>query len=345
MNTPLPGWYPDPWMPDLLRWWDGVRWTEHRLAPVPPPEPAPTLPWQVAAGAIASMAVPLVVSRWILHGLADLDWPIGVYMVLAALLAYLPPMLFWRYASRRWGSGDAGRDVGLAIQPADAGWGPLTWISSFTVQALLAVLVTRFGIPFQSNTDSVRELRDDRGYVIAILVVSVLVAPVVEEIVFRGLILRGLRSRMPVWLAVAVQGVLFGAAHFSPERGVRNAGLVLVLSGAGIVLGTAAALTKRLAPGMIAHAIINTIAMVVVLSGYSAEDAHVVDQAHVAEPHGGDGHGVLVDPLHPAQRAVVDELEVLEPCQRFALHDLAPHGHETGGAAFACGGRALYRTQ
>jgi membrane protease YdiL (CAAX protease family) len=69
--------------------------------------------------------------------------------------------------------------------------------------------------------------------------------------------------------AIAVQGVLFGMAHISPERGVRNIGLVMVLSGVGVVLGTSAYLLRRLGPTMIAHAIINGIAMAIVLSGWS----------------------------------------------------------------------------
>jgi hypothetical protein len=35
-----PGWHPDPAQPGTLRWWDGVRWTEH-VQPAPGSAPAP----------------------------------------------------------------------------------------------------------------------------------------------------------------------------------------------------------------------------------------------------------------------------------------------------------------
>jgi membrane protease YdiL (CAAX protease family) len=89
---------------------------------------------------------------------------------------------------------------------------------------------------------------------------------VVEEIIFRGLLQRGLLSALPPWLAIAVQGLLFGAAHVSPERGMGNIGLALVLGAVGVVFGAAAYLTRRLAPTMVAHAIVNAVAMAVVLS-------------------------------------------------------------------------------
>ena len=37
MPLPPPGWYPD--ATGAVRWWDGVRWTEHQQAPPPPPPP------------------------------------------------------------------------------------------------------------------------------------------------------------------------------------------------------------------------------------------------------------------------------------------------------------------
>lgn len=44
----------------------------------------------------------------------------------------------------------------------------------------------------------------------------VIAAPVAEELVFRGLILRGFLARYRVWTAVAASALLFGVAHMNP---------------------------------------------------------------------------------------------------------------------------------
>ncbi len=72
-------------------------------------------------------------------------------------------------------------------------------------------------------------------------------------------------TALPAWLAVGTQGVLFGVVHYDPARGAGNIGLMMILGAAGVVLGGACYLLRRLAPSMIAHAIINSIAMTVAL--------------------------------------------------------------------------------
>ena len=58
----------------------------------------------------------------------------------------------------------------------------------------------------------------------------VLVAPVVEELLFRGIILRGLLSRQRPWVAIATSSVIFGAAHLNLYQFV-GAGLIGLLLG------------------------------------------------------------------------------------------------------------------
>jgi hypothetical protein len=133
---------------------------------------------------------------------------------------------------------------------------------------VMAVLVTVLHIPFMSNLEPVENVHANRGYVIALLVVGVVVAPVVEEMVFRGYVLRGFLSRMGPVAAVALQAVLFGMAHFDPVRGTGNIGLIMVLSGVGAVLGGAEYLFRRIGPTMLAHAIINGLALTLALTGW-----------------------------------------------------------------------------
>jgi membrane protease YdiL (CAAX protease family) len=104
---------------------------------------------------------------------------------------------------------------------------------------------------------------------VSLLVLAVVAAPIAEEIVFRGVVLRGLLSRTRAAVAVGLQGILFGLAHFDPIRGTGNIGLILVLSSVGCVLGGAAFLLRRIAPTMIAHAILNGVAMAIALSGWA----------------------------------------------------------------------------
>jgi membrane protease YdiL (CAAX protease family) len=254
-----------------VRWWDGRAWTAH--AAYPPPaaaavdarEPFTTLPIAAAWWGLAVTAAALVGARFVLEGLGHLDWPIVVYAVLAAVLSYGPMVLYTRYASRRWGTGDLQRDLGFRFRWADLGWGPVACIGAWCGGFAAALVVAVLRLPIRSNTEGVNNYAGDRGVLIAFLLTAVLVAPVVEELMFRGVVLRGFASVMPAWSAVGLQGVFFGAAHLDPVRGVGNVGLVLVLAAVGTVLGTAAYLLRRIGPTIVAHALYNGAVMAIVL--------------------------------------------------------------------------------
>ncbi len=281
----------------------------------PPRDPHPTLPLAAGVGAIIVLVVSLVGSKFVLDLIVGFEWPVVVYVALLGVLGYGPSVAWWWFATDRWGTGSRRDDVGLTPRWSDLGWGPLIWLATIATQVAIATIVLALDVPLANNTDDVGELATDRTYAVAIVITAVVAAPLVEELVFRGIVMRSLLSVTAAPVAVIGQGVLFGVAHVDPVRGVGNIGLAMVLSAVGVSFGVAAYLLRRIGPTMVAHAIFNGVVMIILLSGIRdrllendpdpldldtapaasvLEQVAIVDQAHLAEPHGGR------DP-HPAR--------------------------------------------
>jgi membrane protease YdiL (CAAX protease family) len=301
----------------------------------PTPQVVPTLPLVAAVGAIGVLSGSLIASKYLLDSVVGFGWPVAVYVVLLAAVGYGPSLWWCRYASRRWGTGDLGTDIGLTPRLADLGWGPVIWLGAIGAQIAVAAVIVGLGVPLVGNTEGIEEISADRTYVVSLVITAVIAAPVVEEMVFRGVVMRGLRSRLPIVAVVVVQGLLFGAAHIDPVRGVGNIGLVLVLGGVGIAFGVAVALLGRIGPSMVAHALFNAAVLLLVLTGVAdrlddrsasvGEEIRVVDQADIAEPGGhGDAHTsgpamLVVEPIDRAQVVGVEYSGVVEDCERLVI--------------------------
>jgi uncharacterized protein len=169
------------------------------------------------------------------------------------------------YASRVQGSASLVRDFGLRFRPWDPLLGGPIGVAAQYALGLLAVAAYQASGVSQKTIDNLGQparqvtgLAHGWGDVILVLVV-VVGAPVVEELFFRGLLLRALRDRFGPAPAVVVSGVLFGLAHFEPLQ-------LPVLAGFGVVLGILALRTGRLGPGICAHAAFNALAVYSILS-------------------------------------------------------------------------------
>lgn len=351
------GWYPDA-VTGGLRYFDGVRWHaatvsspgEHGFA-FEEVEEHPQLPISVAVGSLVVLVVSLVVGKALVEALAERDWPLVTYIAISAILSYGPSIVWLWYVRGRWGAGRFGA-VGWRFRWVDLAWGPITWAAAIGVQILLAAAVLVFDIPLSSNVESISDGDADRAYLVATAIAAVIAAPIVEELVFRGLVLRGLLSRLGPVLAVGLQGVLFGLAHVDPARGVGNVGLAIVLSGVGIALGTTAYLTRRLGSVVIAHAIFNGVVVALLLSGvlddvdrgvfegrsagaHPAAELEVVDEADLAEPGGRQHHDGAFDAFDCGEGLGVDQLDVLEPGAGFGLDRPRRDRLQAGGVELA----------
>ncbi len=166
--------------------------------------------------------------------------------------------------SRILGTGSLVRDFGFRIRGIDPAWGVLTLVASFVARIAFVLIVN----PDETNraTDNINDSIENNRAVLAVFLVAALVgAPLFEELVFRGVIQRGLTKLTGKWVAVVVQGVMFGFYHVVGAFEMASVLYVGTLSIIGIVFGVAADRTGRLGPTMIAHCLSNAIAMALLL--------------------------------------------------------------------------------
>jgi uncharacterized protein len=269
------GWHLDPDGSGELRYFDGHQWLKIGGAESPlPSDPGQSqvqgqvrVPLRVGISSVVVLLLCLLLSGVGL--LIGLEAGLGdaVSLGIAMFLGYAPAVLWAAVSARRWGTGDLLGDLGFRGKWSDLGWGPLIWLGAITAQITLGALILAVDLPTVSNTDGISEMSGNTSEVIVLAIGAVVMAPVVEELVFRGLLLRSLLGVMGAPWAIAIQAVLFGLVHLNPEAGWGNVGLVVILTGVGAVLGVAAHRLQRLAPTIIAHAIFNAVVLALVTSG------------------------------------------------------------------------------
>jgi CAAX protease family protein len=199
---------------------------------------------EIAAGSVgyrlaSSAPVPLVVT---VSGL------IGLWIGLVAGVFFY---------SRIWGTGSLVADVGLSFKWWDLVVGAVAGIGTQLVLIPLLYLPFERADPTLNHRLSAPATADSAAvhgaFPVTVLVLFLAVfAPVVEELFFRGLLLRSMTRWLGPIAGIAISAVVFGLAHFEP---LQLAGLVLF----GIVLGLLAYKTQRLGPGIVAHAAFNAV--------------------------------------------------------------------------------------
>jgi membrane protease YdiL (CAAX protease family) len=180
------------------------------------------------------------------------------------------------YAARFKGNGLVS-DFGLRMKPRDVpigvGAGLLTQLVAIPLlYVVLFRLTDAIGWDFDHDlSGAARELVDratDPVGVVLLVLITVVFAPVIEELFFRGLLLRSIEKRFgPRW-ALWASAIVFAAVHLQP---LQFPALVMI----GLVLGWLTLRNGRLGPSIWAHVAFNATATITLLVTESVDKVAV----------------------------------------------------------------------
>ena len=285
---PAAGWYRDPGGRHQYRFWNGSGWTrgvadgpyvsQDFPAPLPAPRPASQeadtraqLPPRAAGIAFGGIAAAVVLS-FLGALVAALVLPHSRFLSLVLGQSGLWTGLVgaaW-LASKKFGTGNIWRDFGLRFRGEDIGWGlVVSFVARFTGFILLIPLVMVDRRLIGSDVAPLRGARQDPSVLIAVILMVVIGAPFIEELFFRGLLLRSLKPIAGAAGAIVTQGLVFGALHLRPSYGLGNVSIFVVIAAMGIIQGVVAERFRRLGPGIVAHGFFNLFALLLALAVHS----------------------------------------------------------------------------
>jgi len=189
---------------------------------------------------------------------------VPVRVAVLAVYYALQVALLWWLVHRRGASFieafSLGRTGSPAAEKLRSAW--LVFVGLIGTRAIGTAygLVTReLGLTPQAGTDTVTHVfgTAPAGLVLAVIML-VFVGPFVEELVFRGALLRGLEARLGAWPAIVIQALLFAAFH-------RSWWLLLPMTVLGIALGWLAHERKSLWPAIVMHSLYNALSVAAVV--------------------------------------------------------------------------------
>lgn len=214
--------------------------------------------WGVPDALLAVVAVPAVTAGVSVVLAAGLDLPATATLVLASLVLAGCAAAVARRAVRQSGGWSAA--LGLDLPEWRDSGRVVGWTVLLVLAQGVATLVLASAVPAlrdaepQSNVDVLVDQPLAALLVLAVLTVTV--APVVEELLFRGVALRGLMLRLGFWPAALLSSLCFASLHVQRL----DVGGVLVVAAIGTLALGLCLLTRRtgrLGPAIGVHALYN----------------------------------------------------------------------------------------
>jgi membrane protease YdiL (CAAX protease family) len=181
--------------------------------------------------------------------------------VITAGSAVLTVLLLRTFVVNR-GRGSLFADLGFTVRIADWPWlaaGVLLQVAALGMVALIEAVAGS-----EPKQEVVKAIQHSGTAARVLGAVAVVVfAPVAEELLFRGLLLRGLLRRLGAGAAVLVGGITFAAVHLIDPS---SASLLAPLALVGVLSGILAVRTGDLSRSILLHAGFNLLSAVLLLT-------------------------------------------------------------------------------
>jgi membrane protease YdiL (CAAX protease family) len=216
--------------------------------------------WGLREAVLGILAVPVVfaVTIAVLSVVPEVPGPVATGLATAGLAVLT--VLLGRRAARE--SGGWERALGFDLPEWSDTRRVLGWaLLLFVAQSVVVISLVQLPALSGATADNSSFLRDEPlASLLAFAVLAAVVAPVLEELLFRGLVLRGLMLRIGFWPAALVSSACFGLFH-AQSLSRDSVAVVAATSVFGVGLCVLTRRTGRLGPGLGVHALRNAVAI------------------------------------------------------------------------------------
>ena len=262
-------------MLDACRQLDTGTWLLFLLVNLPPLSAPPSHRWRFSdflfvwlAGLVTSLIGTVIGIALGVGGSAEeltLEVPPELLFWIVLPTQFFGMLLALAWVSQRRGSGKLTTDFGFSIRLQDAG---------FILVGMLLLLALAFALqPFaellgadetpQITTEAIAGTAGVATRILIVLGVAV-VTPIVEELTFRGLLLRYLEERVTPRRALLISAAIFGLFHLLGTTGTAGAVLALVQTFlAGLVLAYVTQKSGKLSRAIFIHGGFNLVTILI----------------------------------------------------------------------------------